>query len=107
MGGLAHGALSGQNGRGHPDPGANPLHARPAEAPCESPPTPPPAPALQEGDLPLTWALSISVWDIKATTSLSLLFSLSCRPRGGGRDKGSVCSVPGAGAEGVAFPQEP
>lgn len=67
----------------------------------------PPAPALQEGDLPLTWALSISVWDIKATTSLSLLFSLSCRPRGGGRDKGSVCSVPGAGAEGVAFPQEP
>ena len=39
-----------------------------------------PASALKEGDLPLTWALSISVWDVKAVTSLSLLFSLSCRP---------------------------
>ena len=50
----------------------------------------PPASALREGDLPLTWALSISVWDVKAVTSLSLLFSLSCRPRGEERDEGPL-----------------
>lgn len=49
----------------------------------------PPASALREGDLPLTWALSVSVCDVKAVTSLSLLFSLSCRP-GGKRDEGPL-----------------
>lgn len=48
----------------------------------------PPTSAPREGDLPLTWALSMSIWDVKAATSLSLLFSLSCRPRRERKDGG-------------------
>ena len=64
-----------------------------------------PASAGKEGDLPLTWALSISVGDVKAVTSLSLLFSLSCRPGEKGEMRGH--QYPRANTAIWALPSKP